>query len=210
MCQSPPTQLKKMHSVTVLKGFCTTIQGRTAFILITGSECVFFVLFFCFISGSSTCQFRPSTYTLCLIIFASTNWLVYNPIVSALALDFFLFFFVYFFFFLFLLDWWGVIIAHKNHGQNENQTQIVINHIFFHNTTIMLIVIEKQGRLALAAGAPSLPVCTATGWSGAKCRLFTAGLKLDFRHYMSSQGWDVILKLIKMRDCHAQITTKTS
>lgn len=78
-----------MYSVMVLKCFCTTIQGCTAFILITGSERVFFVLFCCFISGSSACQFRPRTYTLCLIIFASTNWLVYNLIVSALALDFF-------------------------------------------------------------------------------------------------------------------------
>lgn len=179
----------------VLKCFCTTIQGCTAFILITGSERVFFVLFCCFISGSSACQFRPRTYTLCLIIFASTNWLVYNLIVSALALDFF------------LLDWWGVIMAHRNHGQNKNQTQIVINQ---NSTSIMLIVLEKHWRLALAAGAPPLPVCTAIRWSGTKCRLFTAGLKLDFRYYISSKGWDTILNLIKMRDCHAQITTQTS
>lgn len=98
-------------------------------------------------------------------------------------------------------------MTHRNHGQNWNQTQIVINH---NPTSIMLIVIEKHGRLALAAGAPSLPICTGIRWSGAKCRLFTAGLKLDFRYYISSKGWDTILNLIKMRDCHAQITTKTS
>lgn len=107
----------------------------------------------------------------------------------------------------FLLDWRGVIMAHRNHGQNKNQTQIVINH---NSTSIMLIVLEKHGRLALAAGAPPLPVCTAIRWSGTKCRLFNAGLKLDFRYYISSKGWDTILNLIKMRDCHAQITTQTS